>query len=42
MGCYCETVRELSPLSDREPSDFGVRRGDIEQVVRPSVAKGAA
>jgi uncharacterized protein YjiS (DUF1127 family) len=39
---YRDAVRELSQLSDRELSDIGVRRGDIETVVRQSVTKPAA
>jgi len=35
---YREAVRELSQLSDRELDDIGIRRGDIEHVVRLSVA----
>jgi uncharacterized protein YjiS (DUF1127 family) len=35
---YREAVRELSQLSDRELDDIGIRRGDIEYVVRRSVA----
>ncbi len=35
---YRDAVRELSQLSDRELEDIGVRRGDIEFVVRRSVA----
>ena len=34
---YRDAVRELSQLSDRELEDIGVRRGDIEFVVRRSV-----
>ena len=30
---YREAVRELSQLSDRELSDIGIRRGDIEFIV---------
>ncbi len=39
---YREAVRELSQLTDRELSDIGIRRGDIEDVVRRSVMKEAA
>jgi len=39
---YRDAVRELSQLSDRELNDIGIRRGDIEYVVRRSVAKSAA
>jgi uncharacterized protein YjiS (DUF1127 family) len=38
---YREAVRELSQLSDRELSDIGIRRGDIETIVRRSVVKEA-
>jgi uncharacterized protein YjiS (DUF1127 family) len=38
---YREAVRELSLLSDRELSDIGIRRGDIETIVRESVMKAA-
>ncbi len=38
---YRDAVRELSQLSDRELSDIGIRRGDIEQVVRELVMKTA-
>ncbi len=31
---YREAVRELSQLSDRELEDIGIRRGDIQFVVR--------
>lgn len=36
---YLDAVRELSQLSDRELSDIGISRGDIEHVVRESVMK---
>ena len=39
---YRDAVRELSQLTDRELSDIGIRRGDIEDVVRRSVMKEAA
>jgi uncharacterized protein YjiS (DUF1127 family) len=39
---YREAVRELSQLSDRELEDIGIRRGDIEYVVRRSVASKAS
>jgi uncharacterized protein YjiS (DUF1127 family) len=39
---YREAVRELSQLSDRELDDIGIRRGDIEYVVRRSVASQAS
>jgi len=35
-------VRELSQLSDRELDDIGIRRGDIEFIVRRSVASQAS
>ena len=35
---YREAVKELSQLSDRELSDIGIRRGDIEFIVRQSAA----
>jgi len=35
---YRDAVRELSQLSDRELNDIGIRRGDIEYIVRQSVA----
>jgi len=38
---YREAVRELSHLSDRELNDIGIRRGDIEYIVRRSVASKA-
>jgi uncharacterized protein YjiS (DUF1127 family) len=38
---YREAVRELSQLTDRELSDIGIRRGDIETIVRRSVTKEA-
>jgi uncharacterized protein YjiS (DUF1127 family) len=38
---YREAVRELSQLSDRELNDIGIRRGDIEHIVRRSVANKA-
>jgi uncharacterized protein YjiS (DUF1127 family) len=34
---YRDAVRELSQLSDRELCDIGIRRGDIETLVRRSV-----
>jgi len=39
---YRDAVRELSQLSDRELNDIGIRRGDIEFIVRQSVTKSAA
>ena len=35
---YRDAVRELSQLSDRELDDIGIRRGDIEFIVRSSIA----
>jgi uncharacterized protein YjiS (DUF1127 family) len=35
---YREAVRELSALSDRELADIGIRRGDIEYIVRRTAA----
>jgi uncharacterized protein YjiS (DUF1127 family) len=32
-----EAIRELSQLSDRDLADLGIRRADIESVVRESV-----
>ena len=37
---YRDAVRELSQLSDRELSDIGIRRGDIEIIVRQSMTPG--
>ena len=34
---YRDAVRELSQLTDRELSDIGIRRGDIETLARQSV-----
>ncbi len=34
---YRDAVRELSQLTDRELSDIGIRRGEIESIVRQSV-----
>jgi uncharacterized protein YjiS (DUF1127 family) len=31
---YREAIRELSQLSDRELEDIGIRRGDIQHIVR--------
>jgi uncharacterized protein YjiS (DUF1127 family) len=39
---YREAVRELSQLSDRELDDIGIRRGDIEYIVRRSVRSRAS
>jgi uncharacterized protein YjiS (DUF1127 family) len=38
---YRDAVRELTQLSDRELNDIGIRRGDIEFIVRRAVAKSA-
>ena len=38
---YRDAVRELAQLSDRELNDIGIRRDDIEFIVRRSVAKSA-
>jgi uncharacterized protein YjiS (DUF1127 family) len=38
---YREAVRELSQLTDRELGDIGIRRGDIESIVRESVMRAA-
>ncbi len=35
---YREAVRELHALSDRELCDIGIRRGDIEFLVRRNLA----
>jgi uncharacterized protein YjiS (DUF1127 family) len=34
---YRDAVRELSLLTDRELSDIGIRRGEIETLVRQSL-----
>jgi uncharacterized protein YjiS (DUF1127 family) len=39
---YRGAVRELSQLTDRELSDIGIRRDDIETIVRQSVMKPLA
>ena len=39
---YRDAVRELSLLSDRELDDIGIRRGDIEFIVRRSVVSQSA
>jgi uncharacterized protein YjiS (DUF1127 family) len=36
---YRDAVRELSQLTDRELCDIGIRRSDIEHIVRRSVTK---
>jgi uncharacterized protein YjiS (DUF1127 family) len=38
---YRDAVRELSQLSDRELSDIGISRGDIEFVVRRTTKSAA-
>ena len=38
---YRDAVRELSQLSDRELTDIGIRRGDIETIARQTVMKEA-
>ncbi len=38
---YREAVRELSQLSDRELNDIGIRRGDIEFIVRQDLSLAA-
>jgi uncharacterized protein YjiS (DUF1127 family) len=38
---YRDAVRELSQLTDRELSDIGIRRGEIETIVRQSVVTTA-
>jgi len=38
---YREAVRELSQFSDRELSDIGIRRCDIEDIVRRPFARKA-
>lgn len=39
---YREAVRKLSQFSDRELSDIGIRRCDIEDIVRRPFARKAA
>jgi uncharacterized protein YjiS (DUF1127 family) len=39
---YRDAVRELSQLTDRELDDIGIRRGDIEHIVRLSIASQAS
>jgi uncharacterized protein YjiS (DUF1127 family) len=34
---YRGAIRELSGLSDRDLSDIGIQRGDIETIARQSV-----
>jgi uncharacterized protein YjiS (DUF1127 family) len=34
---YREAVRELSQMTDRELGDIGIRRGEIETIVRQSM-----
>ena len=38
---YRDAVRELSQLTDRELSDIGIRRGEIETIVRQSLVTTA-
>jgi uncharacterized protein YjiS (DUF1127 family) len=38
---YRDAVRELSQLSNRELDDIGIPRGDIEFIVRRSIASEA-
>jgi uncharacterized protein YjiS (DUF1127 family) len=38
---YRDAMRELSQLSNRELDDIGIRRGDIENIVRHSIASEA-
>ncbi len=38
---YREAVRELNQMSDRELDDIGIRRGEIETIVRQSLATTA-
>jgi uncharacterized protein YjiS (DUF1127 family) len=38
---YRDAVRELSQLSDRELADIGIRRGEIEEIVRRSATRAA-
>ncbi len=38
---YREAVRELSQFSDRELSDIGIRRCDIEDIVRRPFSRKA-
>jgi uncharacterized protein YjiS (DUF1127 family) len=35
---YRDAVRELSQLSDRELSDIGISRADIQSIARQAVA----
>jgi uncharacterized protein YjiS (DUF1127 family) len=39
---YRDAVRELSQLTDCELDDIGIRRGDIEYIVRLSIASQAS
>jgi uncharacterized protein YjiS (DUF1127 family) len=39
---YRDAVRELSQLSDHELDDIGIPRGDIEYIVRRSIASEAS
>ena len=38
---YRDAVRELSQLTDRELSDIGIRRGEIETIVRQTLVTTA-
>ena len=38
---YRDAIRELSQLTDRELNDIGIRRGEIEEIARRSVAYAA-
>jgi uncharacterized protein YjiS (DUF1127 family) len=39
---YRDAVRELSQLTDHELDDIGICRGDIEYIVRRSIASEAS
>jgi uncharacterized protein YjiS (DUF1127 family) len=39
---YRGAIRELSGLSDRDLSEIGIQRGDIETIARQSVMKPLA
>lgn len=38
-NAYRQTVRELSALDDRDLTDLGIRRGDIETLARDYAAQ---
>jgi uncharacterized protein YjiS (DUF1127 family) len=38
---YRDAVRELSQLTDRELTDIGIRRGEIETIVRQTLVTTA-